>query len=347
MSNRLIAGLTISIIGFLLLGLGNGSQSQATAAASSPTFYEWGVFDRGVAVSGPSYNVNAIRVIRGANRGRTRLEYMTGGEAGIVDADSLASARTQLAPDRMVEERQHENVVVRLWAFEGQDFERSADFTLRTAKTLHLATTQVWPEKPTSVQVDIYVMSDGAAYSLARRVRWNNRQPLELAIFIPLKTADAFRDVATHELYHVLAALRRVGQWADDNKDRLNLSSGLEEVAAALFSSCGALLADGYLSRPREKLYVVNGVPIRPPLSGAQVRQFLAWLRATDANSQARRRTSNAFGGLLDSTPVFHVFEPGQERIELHSPQGKQLLELCRELPSDPMKIEHWLEKLD
>jgi len=190
-------------------------------------------------------------------------------------------------------------------------------------------------------------MPKGAAYSLARKVQWKTGRPLEIAIFVPGKT-EGRRDAATHELFHVLAVLQRTSQWWERNKQRRNAATAFEEVAAELYASCGALLADGYLSRPRlnpDVTYVINDMPMKPPFTGEQVKLVLAGLRAIDANPQTAP-PATAIGASLGSTPIFHLFEPAKKRIELHSSQGKQLLGTCREVLPDPMSVEPLLEGL-
>jgi hypothetical protein len=190
-------------------------------------------------------------------------------------------------------------------------------------------------------------MPAGIAYSLARKVSWKSGRPLELAIFIPgAMDLEGFQLAVAHELYHLLAAFLRVGHWTADGAGRLNAFVGFEEIAATSFASCGALLADGYLPRPRKDTTVVlNGVPMKAPLSASEVKQLVGALRYADAHSLSDLGTR--IGGLLDTAPVFQVLGPGQERIELHSPQGERLLGMCREFSPDHLKIERWLENLD
>jgi len=339
----------ISSAATLLLCLVGYSQLRAATGADSPMFHFWKLNrGPGLGTISDSYNGNAILITGGGSTGRNRtLDYMTGGEADIFDADSLASAQAQRAPDHQIEKQREGDVVVQLWTFKDQDVERARTFTRRVANALHLATTQIYPGKATSVHVDIYVMPKGAPYSLARKVEWKTGRPLEIAIFLPGKTED-HSDVATHELFHVLTVLQRTSQWWDRNKQRRNAATALEEVAADLYASCGALLADGYLPRPNinpNVTYVINDIPMKPPLTGEQVKLILAGLRAIDAKPQAAP-PATAIGASLGSTPILHLFERAQERIELHSSQGEKLLGMCRELLPDPMSIEPWLEGL-
>jgi hypothetical protein len=350
MPGLLTIGLTVVIVGLLLFGMFAVPRSRAGEAPVSPAFYDWGRNSRATfSWAAPKSHYNSIQVTRVVWRRNTRdartFEYMTGGQAGIADADALASARLKRPPDRLLAKHQEGKVLVRIWG-EGQAAGSADEFVLRTARALHLATTQIWPREPTPIQADIYVMPENVAYSLARKVRWKSGRPLELAIFIPgAANAESHRMVVTHELYHVLAAFLRIGRWTTNGAGRPNASTGFEEVAATSFASCGELLADGYLSRPRtSNSYLINGVPMKQPLSTSEVKDLLGGLRYADAHSLSDIGTR--IGGLLDTTLVFQVLESGQERIELHSPQGEQLLEMCREFAPDPLKIEHWLENL-
>jgi hypothetical protein len=129
------------------------------------------------------------------------------------------------------------------------------------------------------VQADIYAMPEGAAYSFAKNVRWKSGRPLELAIFVSgaVNPEDHRTITVTHELYHLLAAFLRIGRWTINGAGRPNASIGFEEIAATSFASCGALLADGYLSRPRaNNTIVLNGIPMKQPLSANEVTQLLA-----------------------------------------------------------------------
>lgn len=318
--------------------------TQAVAAPGSPVFFSWNLGSSiGWERSG-IYNANSIRAIQGGGARRSRLAYMTGGEAGLLDVGARDAARAQRAPDRLVAESREGEVLVRQWAFEGQGIEDAAGFTRRTARALHAAVTSLWPAMPTAVHADLYVMPDGAAYSLARQVRWQRGEPLQVVILFPRGRAAANRDVATHELFHVLAKIHP-GHGSDQGEERPNMASGMEEVAANLFASCGALLADGSLPRPGARRYVVNGVHMEPPLTGQQVKKVLAWMRSLDARP-APDRPGTSLGSMLASTPVFEVFGPDRESIELQSAQGERLLGMCRDFLPDPLQLEPWFEKL-
>jgi hypothetical protein len=338
-----------SAVSLLLLCLVGASQLRPAAAPDGPTFFDWKVrATLGVDIGNNSVNaVDIGRLTWWRLTGNTRLlDYVTGGYAGIVDADTLASARQARIPGRLVAMRQEGDVQVQIWQ-DGLDAEYAKDYALHVARAMHLVTTQVWPRHPTLVRVDIYVMPEGAPYSLARKVQWLPGRPLQLVIFVPgaAKAAD-HKLVPAHELYHVLAAFQRVGRWAAGKSGQKNSASNtaFEEVAASTFASCGALLADRHLSRPRSNSYVVNGSPMKPPLTGKEVRKIMALLRSADA---VQRTDLGPFlGGILDATPVHHAFAPNQERLELQSPQGEQLLDVCRTFLSDPETIEPWLQDL-
>jgi hypothetical protein len=313
--------------------------------ADSPTFFDWNARAAigWAAAIGTSTNVVKVtRSTRWRSTGTTRLlHYMTGGHAGVVDANALASARQGRPPNRQVATHQEGDVLVRYWD-EGPDAGDAGEFVLRAAQAIHLVTTRIWPRKPTPVRVDVYVMPQETAYSLARKVQWKSGHPLELAILVPgAIRAESHQFVAAHELYHVLAALLRTGPWATGAMGRGNVLGGLEEVAATLFASCGALLADGHVVRPKASTFLIDGVRLQQPLSGDNVRQLLAWMRDADARQRAM---GPYLGNVLQTTPVFHILGSVGERIELHSPQGEQLLGMCREFLSDPARIESWLE---
>jgi hypothetical protein len=332
------------------------SQLLAATAVDSPTFHDWKMYRDLKTVAAieersdeASYVGNATRITGGGISGQiSTLNYLTGGEANVFDADALTSAQTQRAPDRLVEKERNGNVEVRLWAFKGQHVERGKDLVRRTAKALHLATTKVMPGRPISILADIYVMPKGIAYSLARNVQWKTGRPLEVVISIPDGEGESRRDTATHELFHVLAVQQRQRQWYDSRQKRPIAATAYGEIAANLFASCGALLADGYLMRPRanpELSYVINDVTMQLPLTSAQVKQVVATLRVIDSKTKDGK-LGNTLGYLLESTPVLHVFESGQDRIVLRSLQGEQLIGKCRDLLPDPMSIELWLEGL-
>lgn len=336
-------------VGLLLLFLCGGSQLRAADVADAPIFFDWGIQIRNT--NGSSGSINSIRALRstGGSRGARSLEYMTGGQAAVADENALASAREQRPPDRLIAEHREGKVLVRHWGPAAPGTSPAVELTRRAAKALHLVTTQVWPRQTTPLQVDVYEMPDDTAYSFARKVQWKRGLPLELVIFRTASNAGIHRDVATHELYHVLAAVFRTGQWKRNAQKRPNASSAFEEVAASLFATCGALLADGHIGRPRVNSYLINGRPMNPPLSAGQLKQVLTWLRGADTRKAQVRNgllEGTMLGGVLDSAPAFHVFEAGQERIELQSSQGRQLLDMCREFTADPAKIEPWLDGL-
>jgi hypothetical protein len=343
---RFNAGAALVMLGLMVPCPRDGSQPRAAETPASPTFFDW---------NGPSglvgskdISANTVKVTRRTHwrlTGTTQfLDYMTGGQSGIVDAKALASAEQARPPSRQVARHQEGKVLVRYWD-DGQDAGEAAEYARRVAQSIHLVTTRIWPAKPTSIYVDIYVMPQGTTYSLARKVEWKSGRPLELAILIPgAAHAENHRIVAAHELYHALAALLRIGQWATGATEQAKLLAGLEEVAATSFASCGLLLADGYLLRPKASTFFIGGVRMQEPLSGDNVRQLLAWLRDTDA--RLLRGIGPTLGNVLDTTPVFHLFESAGDRIELHSPQGEQLLGMCRKFLPDPARVEPWLENI-
>lgn len=350
MKGTIIIGFAIAFTGLLALGIFGASKSPTKEAEANLAFYDWDETLRSKSGwASPNHWANSVIFVRVAwwrNSSRARtFEYLTGGRAGIADPDALASARLARVPDRLLANHQEEKVLVRFWSND-HTAEQAEELALRTARTMHLATTQVWPQEPIPVQVDVYSMPEGAAYSFAKRVRWKRGRPLELAIFLTgAANAENRTQVAAHELYHLLAAFRRIGRWKTDETVYLNTQIGFEEVAATSFASCGALLTDGHLSRPvRDLRVVIDGVPYKPPLSTNEVKQVLAALRLADARSLTG--LGSTIGALIDSTPFFHLLGPAQNRIELGSPQGEKFLEMCQEFLSDPVKIEHWLEKL-
>lgn len=351
MKGTLIIGFALAFTGLLFLGILGASKSRAKEAEASLAFYDWDETVRSrIGWSSPNSWYNSIAVSRVAwwrNSSRVRtFEYLTGGRAGMTDLDALASARLVRAPDRLLAEHQEGKVLVRFWG-DDQAAEHAEEFVLRTARAMHLATTQVWPREPIPIQTDVYAMPEGAAYSFAKKVIWKNARPLELAIFLAgaANPEDHRTKVAAHELYHLLVAFRRIGRWKTDETVYLNTQLGFEEIAATSFASCGALLADGHLSRPvRDSRVVINGVPFQQPLSKGEVKQVLAALRHTDALSLSG--LGSVIGGVLDVTPIFHLLGPVQNRIELRSPQGEKFLEMCQEFLPDPVKIEHWLENM-
>lgn len=345
---RSSAAAALVLIGLALLGVQAGSQPRAAETPASPTFFDWNARATiGWAVSNHT-STNVIKVTRSTRWRFTRitrlLDYMTGGFAEIVDAAALAAAEQALPPKRRVARHQAGEVVVRYWE-DGPDASGAAQFVRRAAAAIHRVTTGIWPGRPMPIHVDVYVMPQGVAYSLARKVEWRHGRPLELAIMIPgAAKAESHQFVAVHELYHVLAALLRTGQSSPDARGRAALLNALEEPAATLFASCGALLADGHLQRPPARTYSINDVRMQQPLSGDNVEQLLTWLRAADARQSRSGYWSTAIGGVMHTTPVFQVFGPAGQRIELHSAQGAQLLEMCRDLLPDPARIEPWLE---
>jgi hypothetical protein len=339
--NRFNVTSALVIFGLALLCLPDSVLPRAAETPASPTFFDWNLRTVTGFAASNDISGNVVKVTRRTHwrlTGTTRfLDYMTGGSSGIVDTKALASAEQAHPPNRQVARHQEGEVLVRYWD-DGQDVGEAAEFALRVAQAIHLVTTRIWPGKPTSVHVDVYIMPQGAAYSLARKVEWKSGRPLQLAILIPgAARAESHRIVAAHELYHALAALLRIGQWNEPSK----LLAGLEEVAATSFASCGTLLADGYLLRPKTSTFLIDGVPMQEPLSGDNVRQLLAWLRDTDVRVRGMGPT---LGNVLDTTPVFRVFESAGERIELHSTQGEQLLGMCRQFLPDPARVEPWLE---
>lgn len=328
------------VCGLALLCLPGNVQPRAAETPASPTFFDWNG-PTGV-VASTDISANTVKVTRRTHwrfTGTTQfLDYMTGGQSGIVDAKALASAEQAHPPSRKVARHQEGKVLVRYWD-DGEDVEGAAEYARRIAQAIHLVTTRIWPARPTPIHVDLYVMPQGTAYSLARKVEWKSGRPLELAVLIPgAAHAGNHQIVAAHELYHALAALLRIGQWKEESS---KLLAGLEEVAATSFASCGLLLADGYLLRPKANTFHIGGVRMQQPLSGDNVRQLLAWLRDTDA--RVLRGIGPTLGNVLATTPVFHVFASAGERIELHSTQGEQLLGMCRTFLPDPGRVEPWL----
>lgn len=335
----------------LLLAMFSGLLSRAGEAQESPAFFDWSEDSRATFgwAAPDSYNssVQIPSSIRRDKAGIARaFEYRTGSQHGLVDEDALASARLVSAPDQLLARHQEGKVQVRVWG-EGQPAPRDEDFARRIARAIHLATTRIWPREPVPVRVDFHVMPEGA-FSLARKVRWKKGQSLELALFLsgPAERAyERHRTVAQHELYHLLSAIHGLGRWTPEGAKTPNASAGFEEVAATSFASCGILLADGYLSRPRSgNTLVLNGVPMKAPLSLDELKRILGVLRHSDERSLSDYGTK--VGGVIDTAPVFHLLDREQERIDLQSPEGAKLLGLCREFAPDPLKVEQWLEDL-
>src|SRR5690606_21206433 len=237
MKGTIIIGFAIALAGLLALGIFGASKSPAKEAEANLAFYDWDETLRSKSGwASPNHWANSVVFVRVAwwpNSSRARtFEYLTGGRAGIADPDALASARLARVPDRLLANHQEDKVLVRFWSND-HTAEQAEELALRTARTMHLATTQVWPREPLPVQVDVYSMPEGAAYSFAKKVRWKRGRPLELAIFLPgAANAENRTQVAAHELYHLLAAFRRIGRWKTDETVYLNTQIGFEEVAA-------------------------------------------------------------------------------------------------------------------
>lgn len=337
---RLVAGSAIiwgALVGATLGGCDSGT---ARPPAVSPvSFYEWRL-ERSSGVNGV---FNSIGFLQPYDIDARRFVYLTGGEAGVTDDDSVLKARGQIPPRRVVAEHRTDTAVVRVLAFDNGIVDQAQPAARWIAESLDRTTTQVWPGR-VSVVVDIHVMPDDAVFSLARRVAWTDGQPYTLAIFVRESLFAESKGNAVHELYHVLAIRWSIGAKGPLAKTRYDAASAYEEVAARLYGACGELLVDGVLARPKQAVSgSVNSRALQFPLAGDDLRFVLDMVEAADRDMQLGQGIF--LGKFLELMPILHVFGD-RELIGVDSDEGRKLLDLCRQFSGDPLALEPCLREL-
>lgn len=324
-----------------LIGCDSSDQSANSYAVG---FYDWG-FHRGSAVNAEGF-FNAIGVVRPFRDETGSMLYLTGAERGVVDESFIELARSQRPPTQILAEHSVGSVIVRIRAFSDEiaaDADESAQWI---AESLSLATTEVWPRSSIPVEVDIHVMADDSILSLARLVEWTEGQPYRLALFADQAQLSRADIDAVHELYHVLAARWSLGAKGPEAMTRLNSALAFEEITAELYADCGALLVDGFLSKPTQDFSgTLNSRVLEFPLSGESLTYVLDMLEVSDQNSEVSENVGIILGKYLESVPSLYVFGP-RETIALESDEGLQLLQLCREISSDPFILESQLREI-
>lgn len=288
--------------------------------------YDWG----GRIQPGGSAIVNGVDVAVPFDADRRRLAYYTGGI-------SSGSGERSAAPERIIAEAVHGDVTVRIRAFDSYSRERASDEAAEVARIVSLATTRVWPARPTRVEVDEHFMADDAPFSLAKRVDWREGDAYKIAVFARDKSFNA--GTAVHELYHVLAIRWSLGTKDPASRSRPNAALAYEELTGDLFALCGRLLANGSLTRETSNDSVVlDDRRLESPRNGEDFAALLDLLSSEVTFSQA-------FRVLLRPTITADVFGD-QQTIALESPQGERLLARCRELAANPMLLQFRLTEM-
>ena len=230
--------------------------------------------------------MNQVQVAALYDAERRRLAYYTG-------ASSSGSAEPSAAPERIIAEAVHDDVTVRMRAFDSYSRERARDEAAEVARIVALATTRVWPAQPIPVQVDVHFMPDDAAFSLAKRVDWRAGDSYEVAVFANDKGFDA--GTAVHELYHALAIRWSLGTKDPASRSQPNAAHIYEETAGDLFALCGRLLANESLTRQKPfASVVIDSRRFVVPLNGEDLGAVLASLSSTVPFSKARSQVVRA-----------------------------------------------------
>jgi len=306
----------VALVGLTVVGILNSRRHDRALGE-----HDWG---EAIQPSGSAI-VNRIDVAVPFDAGRRRMAYYTGG-------NSSGSGERSAAPKRIIAEAVQGDVTVRMRAFDSYSRERASDEAAEVARIISLATTRVWPARPTAVEVDVHFMPDGAPFSLAKRVDWREGEPYEIAVFARDKNFDA--GTAVHELYHALAIRWSRGTQDPGNRSRLNAALTYEEMAGDLFALCGRLLANESLTRETWHVPVVlDNRALEGPLNGDDLAAVLRLM-----SSDVPLSFAQAFRALLDPTITADVFGE-QETIALESPQAERLLARCREFVPNPMLL--------
>lgn len=281
--------------------------------------FDWG--DR-IQLSTARGVVNRVNVVAPFDAGERRFSYYTGG-------NSPGSGESSEAPARVIAEGAHGAVTVRLLAFDPYARESGADDAKEIARIVSLATTQVWPGRPTPVQVDVHFMPGEPPFSQAKRVDWREGDAYALAVF--QREGSLQSHTPAHELYHALAGRWSLGQNNPANRARPRAALAYEETAAALFAECGRLLASGSLTRDTRNAVLVSADQrFEGDLDSEELARALDRLRQ-DAGLEL-------LGPFLARTVLADVFGD-EETIALRSPQGERLVARCRESAANPMLL--------
>ncbi len=291
--------------------------------------YDWGnQYQLGVGAS--DFIINVVRIVAPYDPGERGFDYYTGGYAP-------GNGKVGAAPTRIIAQDTHGAVTVRLRAFDPYTRERGGDEAAEIARIVSLATTRVWPRQPTPVVIDVHVMPDDAAFSLAKLVDWDEGEPYDIAVF--MRDRAMVSSTAAHELYHALAGRWSLGTKHPANRARPSSARAYEEVTARLFAHCGTLLATGSLSRDaRSAALNIQDQRFEGALDGEELAAALELLS---------REVPGAYllDDLLARTILADTFGE-EETIALESPQGEKLLGRCRESAVNPMLLEFRLAEM-
>ena len=321
MSKRLrLAAIASVVVGTLLGVFYYGWQRHLSVVHE----FEWGRN-----LSGP-VALNSIRGIDTSEVARRRFSYYTGAQGG-------GTGPRVSAPTRVLAEAADGPVSVRLLGFDGHERSRAHDEALEIARIVSSATTQIFPAPPTPVEIDVHVMPDDAQFSLAKRVDWRDGRAFALAIFA--HETGVSPTVAAHELYHVLA-LRYSLRGTPEARQRPNATLSYEEAAADLFAACGALLAQGSLSREQRvnRRVVVADRTFDDVLAGNELAAALDLIASDSPHT-------GALGYLLSLAALDHVLGDATG-IALDSPEAATLLALCKKTAGNPFALDAWLADL-
>jgi hypothetical protein len=288
---------------------------------------DWG---NELTLGGSNVAANRIRIVAPFDADERRFSYYTGGH-------SPGSGEPSAAPERVIAEAEHGLVTVRLRAFDPYTRERGGDEAAEIAKIVSLATTRVWPARPTPVQVDVHFMPDDAPFSLAKRVDWREGDPYVIAVFA--RDGAFGPGTAAHELYHVFA-----GRWALGRNDpaaraRPNAAWAYEEVAAELYGQCGRLLANGSLALDTRTVTVTRvDQRFEGVLDDEEIGRALDLLSRDAPGSHGLR-------DLLARTVLAEAFDE-EAAVVLDSHRGERVVARCRELAANPMLLEFRLAEM-
>jgi hypothetical protein len=317
----LLSLAAVALVGLTLVGILNRPLPERALSE-----FDWG---ERIQVGGPGI-LNRVDVAVPFDADRRRFAYYTGG-------NGPGSGERSAAPQRIIAEAVHGDVTVRMRAFDSYSRERASDEAAEVARVVSLATTRIWPVRPTPAEVDVYVMPDDAPFSLAKRVDWREGDAYEIAVFA--RDEGFNTGTAVHELYHALAIRWSLGTRDPASRSRPNAALTYEEMAGDLFAMCGRLLANESLTRETRPFSVAfDNRSFEGALNGNELAVVLDLLSSDAPHSQG-------FRFLLVSTIAADLF--GEEQtIGLESPQGERLLARCRESAANPMLLEFRLTEM-
>jgi hypothetical protein len=277
--------------------------------------------------------LNRIHVVAAFDEDRRRFAYYTGGNGS-------GSGERSPAPERIIAEAVHGDVTVRMRAFDSFSRERASDEAAEVARVVSLATTRIWPARPTAVEVDVHFMPDGAPFSLAKRIDWREGDSYEIAVFTREgKSVDT--GTALHELYHALAIRWSLGTKSPASGSRLVAALAYEEIAGDLLAMCGRLLANESLQRETQSVsFLFADRRLEVPLNGNDLATVLRLM-----SSEVPLASAQGFRAILVPTITADVFGE-QQTIALESPQAQRLLARCRELAANPMLLQFRLTEM-